>query len=127
MDEWNPAIKPVPGMAYKVTEQEIEDYMKSLKLPEKQDKYDSVDKPKHYMLFEPYEISHRADAALGLEVRNVIDKLTQKFEMSPTGHSYMYVSDYVQMMQYLMRFMDKNGTEDLKKARWYLDRMIESY
>jgi hypothetical protein len=39
----------------------------------------------------------------------------------------LFISDYVQMMQYLMRFMDKNGVEDLKKARWYLDKLIDSY
>lgn len=28
-------------------------------------------------------------------------------------------------IKYLYRWKDKNGTEDLKKARWYLDRLIE--
>lgn len=124
MDEWNPAIKPVPGMAYKVTEKEIDDYMKSLKLPEqgvyftqKGASFNSVSKPKHYMLFEEE----------GIEVRDVIEKLVSKFELTSMGHSYMFAADYVQMMQYLMRFMDKNGKEDLEKARWYLDKMIQSY
>jgi len=31
------------------------------------------------------------------------------------------------MMQYLMRFMDKKGLEDLKKASWYLNKIINSY
>jgi hypothetical protein len=39
----------------------------------------------------------------------------------------LFESDYVQMMQYLMRFMDKNGKEDLEKGRWYLDKLIEAY
>ena len=39
----------------------------------------------------------------------------------------LFQSDYVQLMQYLMRFMDKNGKEDLEKARWYLDKMIQAY
>jgi hypothetical protein len=39
----------------------------------------------------------------------------------------MFDADYTQMMQYLMRFMDKNGVEDLKKARWYLDKLIDAY
>jgi hypothetical protein len=30
-------------------------------------------------------------------------------------------------MQYGMRFMEKNGVEDLKKMRWYLDKLIEAY
>ena len=76
-------------------------------------KYDAVSKPKHYMLFEEQ----------GIEVRDVIKKLVSKME----GFSPMFTSDYVQMMQYGMRFMDKNGLQDLKKMRWYLDEMIEEY
>ena len=85
--------------------------------------YDIVNKPKHYMLFEEE----------GIEVRDVLEKLVKKiieasspqipvWEISP-----LFESDYAQMMQYLMRFMDKNGVEDLKKARWYLDKLIEAY
>lgn len=76
--------------------------------------YNVVDKPKHYMLFEDQ----------GIEVRDVIEKLVCKFSPQESG---MFIADYVQMMQYLMRFMDKNGVEDLKKARWYLDKLIDSY
>jgi hypothetical protein len=81
--------------------------------------YDPVNKPKHYMLF-PVE---------GIEVRDVIEKLVSKFddEVMHQFDSHMFISDYVQMLQYVMRFMDKNGVEDLKKARWYLDKMIEAY
>jgi hypothetical protein len=79
--------------------------------------YDTVHRPKHYMLFEEE----------GIEVRDVIEKLVGKFELNSMGHPYMFVADYVQLMQYLMRFMDKNGVEDLKKARWYLDKMINIY
>ena len=75
--------------------------------------HDPVEKPKHYMLFEEE----------GIEVRDVIKKLVSKL------HAFgpMFIADYVQMMQYGMRFMDKNGLEDLKKQRWYLDKMIEEY
>ena len=81
--------------------------------------YDVVRKPKHYMLFEEE----------GIEVRDVIGKLTEKLAENVKGefYSYQFAADYVQLMQYLMRFMDKNGKEDLEKARWYLDKMIESY
>jgi hypothetical protein len=76
--------------------------------------YDPVKKPKHYMLFEDQ----------GIEVRDVIEKLVGKL---PKNAKPMFIADYVQMMQYLMRFMGKNGVEDLKKARWYLDKLIEDY
>ena len=87
-------------------------------------KYDVVAKPKHYMLFEDE----------GIEVRDVIEKLVNKIDTAtrqddyPQGYATpMFLPDYVQLMQYLMRFMDKNGVEDLKKARWYLDKLIEAY
>lgn len=79
-----------------------------------EEEHDVVSKPKHYMLFPDK----------GIEVRDVIEQLVKKIEYYPEG---MFIADYVQMMQYLMRFMDKNGVEDLKKARWYLDKMIEAY
>jgi hypothetical protein len=85
--------------------------------------HDPVEKPKHYMLFEEE----------GIEVRDVIEKLMKKvytaYDEGNTTIPYspMFDSDYVQLMQYLMRFMDKNGVEDLKKARWYLDKLIDSY
>ena len=82
-------------------------------------KYDVVAKPKHYMLFEEE----------GIEVRDVIEKLVDKLQntLPYPGNYSLFEADYVQMMQYLMRFMDKNGGEDLKKARWYLDKLIDSY
>jgi hypothetical protein len=84
--------------------------------PKFESNYDTVNKPKHYMLFEEQ----------GIEVRDVIAKLVEKIEEERLLSS-MFTSDYVQMMQYGMRFMDKNGVEDLKKMRWYLDKLIEAY
>lgn len=81
--------------------------------------YDAVGKPKHYMLFEEK----------GIEVRDVIEELVDRMHLDlayPAGYP-LFDTDYVQMMQYLMRFMSKNGVEDLKKARWYLDKLIEAY
>ena len=95
--------------------------------------FNAVNKPKHYMLFKSSEVTTYSLTGEGIEVRDVIEKLAAKI---PNGEcttvpadwdTTLFVSDYVQMMQYLMRFMDKNGEEDLKKARWYLDKLIESY
>lgn len=93
--------------------------------------HDSVHKPKHYMLFKYDELYKYEE---GVEVRDVIEKLVDKIHNAikqddyPQGYSKpMFVADYVQLMQYLMRFMDKNGLEDLKKARWYLDKLIDAY
>lgn len=78
---------------------------------------DAVKQPSHYML-KP-----------GLEVRDVLELLVDKLQQTLPypGNTPLFESDYVQMMQYLMRFMDKNGKQDLEKARYYLDKLIESY
>lgn len=89
--------------------------------------YDTVNKPKHYMLFDQGDVTGYAYVGKGIEVRDVITKLVEKIDDMAFAPSPMVISDYVQMMQYLMRFMDKNGVEDLKKARWYLDKLIEAY
>ena len=117
----------------KPTVKQVEEYMASLNLPEQgfngTAAYDIVNKPKHYMLFAAEDL-HKDK---GIEVRDVIEKLVHKisystFENLPkNSKAILFDSDYVQLMQYLMRFMDKNGVEDLKKARWYLDKMIDSY
>jgi hypothetical protein len=82
---------------------------------------DPINRPRHYLLFEDK----------GIEVRDVLEKLVNKIREGQNVPFWkgvpMFESDYVQMMQYGMRFMEKNGVEDLKKMRWYLDKMIEAY
>jgi len=86
--------------------------------------HDPVEKPKHYMLFDAEFVNATAYLKEGIEVRDVIERLVGKL---PKNAKPMFIADYVQMMQYLMRFMDKNGVEDLKKARVYLNWLIEAY
>ena len=31
------------------------------------------------------------------------------------------------IIKYIWRYRDKNGVEDLNKAKWYLKRLIEEY
>lgn len=76
---------------------------------------DVINKPAHYILMD------------NLEVRDVLAALVRKLHEAETPNSALFESDYVQMMQYGMRFMGKNGVEDLKKMRWYLDKLINSY
>ena len=82
------------------------------------------------MLFDDCYIQQAAKEGKGIEVRDVISLLIMKMdecEAQVPNWLPLFESDYVQLMQYLMRFMDKNGVEDLKKARWYLDKLIEAY
>ena len=67
------------------------------------DKLDMVNSPPHYN-------------KTGVECIDAI--------RAATGDGYEY---YLQgnIMKYLWRYRYKNGTEDLKKAQWYLDKLIE--
>jgi hypothetical protein len=131
-DAWYTKWEP-QNMNGKPTVKEIEEYMAALNLPEQSfngttaydivKEYNSVSKPKHYMLFDEFQIKSKAQEGKGIEVRDAIEMLVLKME----PHDGLFQSDYVQLMQYLMRFMDKNGKEDLEKARWYLDKMISAY
>ena len=65
-------------------------------------KDDMVDSPPHYN-------------QAGIECIDAI--------VAATGEGFEY---YLQgnIMKYVWRYRYKNGTEDLKKARWYLDKLI---
>lgn len=64
---------------------------------------DNVNKPPHYN-------------QAGIECIDAIE--------AATGNGFEY---YLQgnIMKYLWRYRYKNKTEDLRKARWYLDKLIE--
>lgn len=69
-------------------------------------KIDNVNHPQHYK------------APNGLEAIDVIEAFTSDmsgFEATHTGNA----------LKYLLRWKHKNGLEDLKKARWYISRLIE--
>lgn len=74
---------------------------------------DVVNKPKHYMLFPEY----------GIEVRDLMILLAN--QLDGMGYSGILVSDYIQAMQYLLRWHNKNGLEDLKKSLFYLNKIVE--
>ena len=121
---WVPMTMYAPNHGPQTLKEAIDDWFKGSNGVTQEDfwaapdpQYDVVSKPKHYMLFPEKNI----------EVRDVIERLVVKIDDTSTEYFPMFTADYVQMMQYLMRFMDKNGVEDLKKARWYLDKLIDSY
>ena len=66
---------------------------------------DMINHPAHYK------------AANGLEVINVIEAFTAKL----TG---IQATDTGNIIKYICRWKEKNGLEDLKKAQWYLDHLI---
>ena len=69
--------------------------------------FDMVNHPKHYK------------AKNGMEVIDVIEAFTANlsgYEATHTGN----------VIKYICRWKEKNGFEDLKKAQWYLNRLIKN-
>ena len=69
------------------------------------DKEDVVNHPKHYK------------AVNGLEAIDVIEAFTAKLKG-------IQATDTGNILKYMLRWHEKNGIEDLKKAQWYLNHLI---
>ncbi len=64
-------------------------------------------------------VNHPAHYNAGpIEVIDYIDQVTEDCK----GKDGFYIGNII---KYVSRAPHKNGTEDLRKARWYLDRLIE--
>ena len=66
---------------------------------------DMVNHPSHYM------------SETGLETIEVIDAFT----LDLVGREAVYTGN---VLKYICRWKNKNGLTDLKKAKWYLERLI---
>jgi hypothetical protein len=75
-----------------------------------QHRHDAVHNPKHYDLG-------------GVQVIDIRDILLDRIQSSGTLN-YRQTDCWSRSWEYLTRFMEKNGVEDLKKAKFYLDRLI---
>jgi len=76
---------------------------------------DMVNSPKHYQLFPE----------LNIEVKHVVAVLANR--LGNNGYNGAFIGEFVQMLQYVMRFDEKNGKEDLEKGRNFLNSMIKGY
>ena len=68
-------------------------------------KEDVVNHPKHYK------------AVNGLEAIDVIEAFTARLKG-------IQATDTGNILKYMLRWHEKNGLEDLKKAQWYLNHLI---
>ena len=72
--------------------------------------YESEDKmvshPSHYQ------------SSTGLEVINVIEAFTSDLKG-------IEATDTSNVLKYMCRWKNKNGLQDLEKAKWYLDHLID--
>lgn len=71
---------------------------------------DPVNKPSHYQLLPGVEV---------IDVRDAI------FDKMPVEVPHDVADCWSRSWEYLTRMWGKNGLEDAKKARFYLDRMIQ--
>ena len=71
---------------------------------------DMVNHPPHYQIREGYEVI------------DVIEEIVEWLELKDKE-----VYRYSQLLGYILRYKKKNGLEDLKKARFFLNRMIDNY
>lgn len=56
----------------------------------------------------------------GIEVKDVMKAYTKNL----TGYGAFCINNAI---KYILRFQEKNGVEDLKKAVWYLEDYIKEY
>ena len=68
---------------------------------------DMINHPDHYQ------------SANGLEVIDVIKEFT-------SGLEGIEATDTGNILKYICRWKKKNGIEDLKKAKWYLEHLIDN-
>jgi hypothetical protein len=74
------------------------------------EQHDVVNKPSHYQLLPGVEV---------IDVRDAI------FAKMPADVPHDVADCWSRSWEYLTRMWGKNGLEDAKKARFYLDRMIK--
>lgn len=74
--------------------------------------HDPINKPSHYMLFPEQGIEF-------IDVRDVLIERLKDF--GPKQIDY-----WSRAFEYLARAGGKNGVEDIKKAKWYLDRLVKT-
>ena len=84
-------------------------------------KFESKPTPQAYKAFAPADMvnnpAHYNQA--GIECIDAMQAMVEGADVQPHA-SYCWQNSF----KYLWRWPYKNGVEDLKKARWYLDRLI---
>jgi len=110
--KWTASYGPIniPRATPMLTEEQIKQYISAI-----DNKYNAEDavNPKHYDLFPEH----------GIQVRELMQVLCDKLDKE--DYSSFLVSDYVQAMQYFLRWFEKNGVEDIEKGVWYMNKIIE--
>lgn len=89
-------------------------------IPGSEDKYGNVLDDCVFEVPKPDNVNHPAHyiSTTGLETIDVIEAFTSDL----TGMDAVCTANVI---KYICRWKHKNGVEDLKKAQWYLNKLIE--
>lgn len=88
-------------------------YGKIMPMDKRENKVDNVNHPKHYQLLPGVEV---------IDVRKaILDKVNKD------QWTFEQVDLWSRSWEYLTRMFEKNGIEDAKKAKWYLDRLVKTF
>ncbi|WP_239748981.1 MULTISPECIES: DUF3310 domain-containing protein [unclassified Mammaliicoccus] len=94
--------------AWRQAGKNIRNFMNGLNDKLDNDTHDTVNKPSHYMLGD-------------IEVKDIIAIVADKYHKGSVAHNV------ASALEYQMRAPEKNGLEDIKKARKCLDFAIENW
>ena len=90
---------------------EIEEYQNMGFNGTTHDDFDMVNKPKHYQIMQ------------GLEVYDLRQALAKKAQELGIPHDQF--SDWDRALEYLLRMWEKNKRQDLRKAMFYMNKLLE--
>lgn len=88
---------------------------------------DPINSPEHYQIKFPYEDDGEEINFITYEVKDLIEERLIKLSETLDGvppQCYFY---YANVIKYIMRWFAKGEGEDLKKARKYIDFLLEEY
>ena len=66
--------------------------------------------------------SHLKDAELNIEPENKPDMVSHPKHYTQGGIEAVCVANVI---KYLWRYEEKNGVEDVRKAKWYIERLLK--
>lgn len=104
-------IQPT-GLLTEEQKKQIKDYIQKIEEKYPEEERTAIN-PKHYDLFPEH----------GIQVRELMQVLCDKLDRQ--GFSGFLCSDYVQAMQYFLRWFEKNGVEDIEKGIFYMNKIIQ--
>jgi hypothetical protein len=89
----------------------------------KQDTVDMVNSPNHYILFNKSDIEGDT-----IEVKHVVKAILERWQsQEKISFDFYQAGCYKELLQYLLRAPLKNNYEDVAKAKYYLEEILNEW